>query len=84
MPVPAVSPHFPGSYGQARSNFQRAAQSLGATVHANAHPTHRGVEGEELSMDVVRIGPAEAGAALIVSWACTAWRVSAVRASRSR
>lgn len=62
-----VTRHFPQSYAHARANFQAAADRLGLAVQANVHPAQRGLDGEELAMDVVRIGPAGARSALIVS-----------------
>jgi hypothetical protein len=68
-PTPAelLASRFPSSYAHARANLQEAAQRLGVPVQAHVHPTRRGMDGEELSMDLVRIGPAGARAALIVS-----------------
>lgn len=65
----AVADAFAGSYAQARRKFLDAAADAGLSVDTRLHPL-KGSEGEELAMDVVRDGPADAGALLILSSAC--------------
>ncbi|HNU09914.1 MAG TPA: M14 family metallopeptidase [Rubrivivax sp.] len=60
---------FAQSYREARSEFLAAADAAGVDVHAHRHPL-LGVDGEELAMDVGRIGAADAPALLILSSAC--------------
>ncbi len=60
---------FAQSYAQARGKFIAAAEAAGLDVHAHRHPL-LGRDGEELAMDVVRCGPADAPAVLIVSSGC--------------
>lgn len=60
---------FSDSYAQARAKFLDAATQAGLTVESHLHPL-KGREGEDLAMDVVRDGPADAQAVLIVSSAC--------------
>lgn len=64
---PTVSDHFSTSYAQARDKFLAAARGRGLAVQSHAHPTHRGAEGEELAMDVVRLGAMQAQAVLVVT-----------------
>lgn len=61
--------HFSGSYAQARSRFLEAAAQGGLAVESTLHP-ETGCDGEELALDVVRDGPADAEHLLIVSSAC--------------
>ncbi|MEO6032046.1 MAG: M14 family metallopeptidase [Burkholderiaceae bacterium] len=63
------STHFSQSYAEARGKFLAAAQAAGLAVQSHAHPM-LGRDGETLAMDVVRDGPPEAAALLIVSSAC--------------
>jgi hypothetical protein len=65
----AVADAFAGSYAQARRKFLDAAVEAGLSVDTRLHPL-KGSDGEELAMDVVRDGPADAGALLILSSAC--------------
>jgi hypothetical protein len=62
-----LSTHFSSSYLEARTKFQAAAQRLGVRVEAHLQPGQKGVQGEDLAMDVVRIGPENAKAVLVVS-----------------
>ncbi len=50
---------FSPDYTTARAKFRAAARAAGAEVVTYAHPL-QGPEGEDLSTDVVRIGPADA------------------------
>lgn len=61
--------HFAQSYREARQLFIAAADAADLDVHSHAHPM-LGQDGEALAMDVVRDGPADAKAVLIVSSAC--------------
>jgi hypothetical protein len=60
---------FSSTYAQARSRFLQAARSAGLEVESKLHPL-KGQDGEDLAMDVVRDGPADAHNLLIVSSAC--------------
>lgn len=60
---------FSQTYAEARAKFVAAAEDAGLDAQAHAHPL-LGRDGETLAMDVVRDGPADARALLIVSSAC--------------
>jgi hypothetical protein len=60
---------FSPRYAQARQKFLQGCVSAGLTVEPHAHPL-KGRDGEELSMDVVLDGDANAENLLIVSSAC--------------
>lgn len=60
---------FSKTYAEARQKFLSAAQQAGLQVESHVHP-EKGREGEELAMDVVREGPADAKHVLLVSSAC--------------
>jgi len=60
---------FSPSYAQARTKFLEAAAAAGLSIESHAHPL-KGRDGEDLAMDVVRDGPADAKKLLIVSSAC--------------
>ena len=60
---------FSKSYAEARQKFLNAAQQAGLQVESHIHP-EKGRDGEELAMDVVREGPADAKQVLLVSSAC--------------
>ncbi|HEY4297281.1 MAG TPA: M14 family metallopeptidase [Paraburkholderia sp.] len=55
-----ASPYFASSYANARELYLRAASEIQARVETHVIPEHRGLEGEELATDVVRLGPAAA------------------------
>jgi hypothetical protein len=57
---------FSDSYHHARSRFWQACQSLGITPTSYPHPG-TGPGGEELAVDVARLGPAEASRLIILS-----------------
>ncbi len=61
--------HFSQSYAEARGRFLEAAGAAALPVQSHAHPL-LGRDGEELAMDVVRDGPADAQALLVISSAC--------------
>ena len=61
--------YFSQSYTEARAKFLAAAEQAGLDVESHVHPL-LGRDGETLAMDVVRDGPKDAPAVLIVSSAC--------------
>lgn len=64
-----VQTSFSSSYAQARQKFLLAADAAGLSVESHIHPL-KGKDGEELAMDVVREGPADAKQLLVLSSAC--------------
>lgn len=60
---------FSNSYAQARARFLDAASEAGLAVVTHAHP-EKGLDGEDLAMDVVLDGSPDATNLLIVSSAC--------------
>ena len=64
-----ITDAFSTSYARARARFLEAAATAGLPMESHAHPL-KGREGEDLAMDVVRDGPADADKLLIVSSAC--------------
>ena len=52
--------HFAQSYGEARAKFFAAASAQGLALERHIHPAARGADGEELSLDCARLGPAQA------------------------
>ena len=60
---------FSQSYAEARGKFRSAAEAAGLDVHSHNHPM-LGRDGETLALDVVRDGPADAQALLLLSSAC--------------
>ena len=60
---------FSQSYAEARTRFLEAAEAARLDVESHVHPM-LGRDGETLAMDVVRNGPREASALLVVSSAC--------------
>ncbi len=65
----AMHDAFSKSYAEARQKFLAAAAQAGLKVESHIHP-EKGRDGEELAMDVVREGPADAKHVLLVSSAC--------------
>jgi hypothetical protein len=61
--------HFSQTYAEARAKFLAAAEAAGLDNHAHIHPL-LGRDGETLALDVVRDGPADAQAVLLISSAC--------------
>lgn len=59
--------HFASSYMQARAKFLAAAAARGATLESRVLPGVRGAEGEELALEVARLGAADAGEVLVLS-----------------
>ncbi|MDE2606427.1 MAG: M14 family metallopeptidase [Burkholderiales bacterium] len=64
-----VNQAFSRSYAEARQKFLAAAGAAGLRVESRLHP-RKGLQGEDLAMDVVREGDAGADKVLIVSSAC--------------
>jgi hypothetical protein len=60
---------FSFSYAQARERFLQAGREAALQVESKAHPLS-GRDGEELAMDVARLGPPDADRLLIVSSGC--------------
>ena len=60
---------FSQSYAEARRKFLAAAEAAGLDVQSHPHPM-LGRDDEALAMDVVRDGPADAAAVLVLSSAC--------------
>jgi hypothetical protein len=60
---------FAQTYAEARGKFVAAAEAADLDVHSHPYPM-LGRDGEALAMDVVRQGPRDAAALLIVSSAC--------------
>ena len=56
---------LPSSYAEARSKFLAAADAAGARITSHPMPL-TGPDGEELAVDVARLGPVEASGALLV------------------
>jgi len=69
LPDASSAAHFSQTYAQARERFLAAAAAAGLKVASHPHPLP-GHDGEELALDVVRDGPADAPALLIISSAC--------------
>ncbi len=59
--------HLAQSYAEAREKFAAAASAEGLVLERNVHPGARGAEGEELSLDCARIGPARAADLLVLT-----------------
>lgn len=68
MPMDTKDP-FSQRFEEARAKFLDQAGAAGLTVQSHPHPLP-GRDGETLAMDVVRDGPAEADAVLMISSAC--------------
>jgi len=62
--VPTV---FAQDYAEAREGFLAAVTRRGLVAESALHPSRKGARGEELAMDSVLIGPADAPALLIVT-----------------
>ncbi len=65
----SVESFFAQSYTEARAKFAAAAEAAGLDVQAHLHPLV-GRDGEELAMDVARLGPADARSLLVISSGC--------------
>jgi predicted deacylase len=62
-----ASQHFSSSYANAREQYLRAAADIQVRVESHVIPGHRGLEGEELATDVVRLGPETARRLLVLT-----------------
>ena len=60
---------FSQNYAEARQKFLNACVATGLAVESHVHPL-RGRDGEELAMDVARLGSADAANLLILSSGC--------------
>jgi len=56
---------LPSTYRQARADFLDAAVAAGARIRSSVHP-QRGLEDEELAIDVAEVGPADASDVVVV------------------
>ena len=63
----SAGPHFAQTYSEARDKFLAAAEARGARMFRHVHPSERGAQGEELSIDVAQLGDHGATAMLLVS-----------------
>jgi len=61
----AVRDYFSADYSEARRKFRDAATRAGAALSTYVNPNVKGPNGEELSTDVARLGPRDAGRVLI-------------------
>ena len=61
------SDYFSSSYREARAKFLNLAQAKDFPVLSFVHPDHKGALGEDLAIDVVRLGPAHASSAIVVT-----------------
>jgi len=60
-------PHFAPTYSEARDKFLAAARSRGARIFRDVHPSERGAQGEELSIDLAQLGDDSAPGLLLLS-----------------
>ena len=60
-------PHFAQSYAEARDKFLAAGQARGARRFRHVHPSERGAQGEELSIDLAQIGDNRAAGMLLLT-----------------
>ncbi len=59
--------HFAQSYAEARAKFLQAVEAQHLALERHVHPDARGHDGEDLSMDCARLGPAQPETLLILS-----------------
>jgi hypothetical protein len=62
----SVNDWFAASYAEAKGKFLDAAKGAGAELTSHPHPL-KGPAGEDLALDVARLGPADAGRVLVTS-----------------
>ena len=62
----SVAEYFSPDYASARERFRSAAARAAAATVSHVLPEHRGPAGETLSLDVARLGAADAQSALLV------------------
>jgi Protein of unknown function (DUF2817) len=65
--VAGAGAFFAQDYAEARAGFLDGAAKLGVAVASALHPSRKGTKGEELAMDSLLLGPADAGSLLIVT-----------------
>ncbi|TNE33788.1 MAG: DUF2817 domain-containing protein [Alphaproteobacteria bacterium] len=63
----SISSNFSATYAEARAKFLEACMNRGLEVESHHNDKARGAEGEDLYMDVARLGPDEAKKVLFVS-----------------
>ncbi|WP_037493626.1 M14 family metallopeptidase [Sneathiella glossodoripedis] len=63
----SVPSHFSATYSEARQKFLNACEHRGLAVESYHNPNAKGREGEDLFMDVARMGPDSASKVLFVS-----------------
>ncbi len=63
----SVTKYFSATYVEARQKFLSGCEKRGLEVEHHLNPNAKGREGEDLYMDVARIGPKDASKILIVS-----------------
>ncbi|WP_169569608.1 M14 family metallopeptidase [Sneathiella limimaris] len=63
----SIPQYFSATYSEARQKFLKACEKRGLVVENNLNPNAKGREGEELYMDVARLGPEDASKVLFVS-----------------
>src|SRR5580692_3456257 len=61
------SQYFSSSYANARERYLQAAAAIHAPVETHLIPDYRGLEGEQLATDVVRLGPDSAQRLLVLT-----------------
>ena len=64
-PMTSLDDHFSETYAEARARFHDACRAAGAALQSHDHPL-AGPDGERLTLDVARLGPAEARRVLVV------------------
>ena len=62
-----VASSFAATYEQARARFHDAARGAGAVISRHVHPSARGADGEELSIDLAVLGDAAAPGLLLLA-----------------
>jgi hypothetical protein len=65
--VAGADAHFAQNYAEAREGFLAAAAARGLAVESALHPARKGAQGEDLAMDSLLLGPANAPSLLIVT-----------------
>lgn len=61
-----ASQYFSANYAEAREKFLVACRDRGLPVDSRLNPNAKGAQGEDLFMDIVRIGAADAAKVLVV------------------
>lgn len=65
----SAASHFSQTYAEARHRFIQAVSREGLSLESHIHP-RQGFDGEDLFMDVARLGPTNARHVLLLSSAC--------------